>query len=112
MREKGSMCPVCARAWCVRELESVGTRARKSCVFAVDSARTCTRPRPATKAWLEQSQACCPRTCAAAGALVMRILVGRAGGGGVWARRVRERGRTEAVVQAKLHVYRTCDGHA
>ena len=32
MREKGSMCPVCARAWCVRELESVGTRARKSCV--------------------------------------------------------------------------------
>ena len=42
----------------------------------------------------------------------MRILVGRAGGGGVWARRVRERGRTEAVVQAKLHVYRTCDGHA
>ena len=42
----------------------------------------------------------------------MRILVGRTGGGGVWARRVRERGRTEAVVQAKLHVYRTCDGHA
>ena len=74
MREKGSMCPVCARAWCVRELESVGTRARKSCVFAVDSARTCTRPRPATKAWLEQSQACCPRTPRGGRLLAVNVL--------------------------------------
>ena len=74
MREEGSMCPVFVRAWCVRELVSVGTRARKSCVFAVDSARTCTRPRPATKAWLEQSQACCPRTPRGGRLLAVNVL--------------------------------------
>ena len=42
----------------------------------------------------------------------MLVLVGRAGRSGVWARRVRERERTEAVVRAKLHVYYTCDSDA